>query len=115
MASLVNYGNDPAHPEKISAFVRNPTTGLIEYPAFKAFKKDEEVVFSGQMNGQNLLAYHGITIDNNHWDCYGIQVTFTGNKDDSMASKRKNFFAKFFLYDSSQIDVMYNNLLIFLF
>lgn len=62
------------------------------------------------MNGQNLLAYHGITVDNNYYDCYGIQVTFSGNKDDSLSEKRRRFYAKFFLYDSNQVDVMYNNL-----
>jgi hypothetical protein len=90
----------------LTKFIRNPTTQSLEFQAFKDFKKDEEILFSTQLSGQNLLAYQGITVENNHYDCYGIQVTFTGNKDDSIANKRRDFFAKFFLYDSAQIDVM---------
>jgi hypothetical protein len=105
LACFINYGNDPAHPEKLTKFaLRNST---IEISAFKDFKKGEEVLFSSPMNGQNLFVHHGVVLDNNDaYDCYGIQLTFKGNKDDPLAQKRKDFFAKFFLYDSPQIDVM---------
>ena len=58
------------------------------------------------MSGQNLLLYYGTTMENNVYDCYGMQITFTSNKEDLLATKRKEFFAKFFLYDAQHVDVM---------
>jgi hypothetical protein len=70
------------------------------------FKKGEEVLFSGSLNGQNLFTYHTAHVPDNYYDCFGIHLSFLSNKEDPLNQKRKEFFAKFFLYDSNYIDVM---------
>jgi len=106
MASFVKLENDASNPTQLSSFKKNNENNTLEFPAFRNFEKDEEITFASQISGPNLFNIHGAVPSSNSYDCYGITVSFTSNKDDTLAEKRKNFFRKFFLYDSSHNDVM---------
>ncbi len=95
-----------ANEEKVSVFEKDLNTSIVTVKSHKDFKKGEEVTVSGRINGMNLLTYQGVVIENNYFDCYGLVLSFSQNKDDALSQKRKEFFAKFFLYDTQELDIM---------
>ncbi len=99
-------GSNEKSPEKVTVFEKNLNTSIVTVKSHKDFKKGEEVTVNGRINGINLLAYQGASVENNYYDCYGLVLSFSQNKDDSLSLRRKDFFAKFFLFDTQELDIM---------
>jgi hypothetical protein len=70
------------------------------------YNKGQEVYYNLGASNNDHLIYHGITLENNPNDCYNIFLSFTDNTDDDLKDKRKEFFSKFFMYDSNHQDLM---------
>jgi hypothetical protein len=73
----------------------------------KSIAKDQEIKVNPKMEGDSLLIYYGITLENNEeHDCFSLSLTFSERKDDKLASQRSKFFSKYFLYDRNHFDVI---------
>lgn len=85
----------------------NSETYNVEVRVNKGISKNQEVKVNPNLSGDNLLMYHGITLENNEDnDCYSLSLTFTERKEDPLISKRSKFFGKYFLYDRNHFDVI---------
>jgi hypothetical protein len=78
--------------------------------AIADFAKGEEVYDNLGLSNDIYVVYHGIVLENNFHDCYNLQVTFSERKEDNLIEKRKNFFQKFFMFDKTHVDLMYEDL-----
>lgn len=86
---------------------KKPQDITINFEINENIKKDVEIKLNPQTNGDNLLVYHGLTLDNNdEHDCLSLSLTFNERKDDRLVHERSKFFGKFFLYDSNHFDLI---------
>lgn len=85
----------------------NSETYNIEVTINKAITKGSEIKINPNLTGDNLLIYHGITLENNEeQDCLSLSLTFSERKEDPLVSKRTQFFGKYFLYDRNHFDII---------
>ncbi len=76
---------------------------------FKNYKisKNQEIKRNIKMNGDFLLTYHGIVLDNNEeYDCLSLGLSFSERTDDKYSNERIKFFGKFFLFDRNHYDLI---------
>jgi len=105
MLDLVNFKSNEKYNRKFKANFRNENytdiTAEIDYTA------NDEIFKNPGLNGDRLLIYHGLVLKDNIFDCFSFSATFTEKKEDMLTNQRKDFFAKFFMYDRSHQDLMY--------
>jgi len=70
------------------------------------YQVNDELKRNPKLTGDLLLVHHGITLDNNKYDCLSLGLTFSERKDDRLAGKRTEFFGKYFLYDRNHYDLI---------
>jgi hypothetical protein len=104
MLDFANYRENPVNPTKVlkPEFDKDNT----EIKALYDIKKSEQVYVDLGSSNNDLLLHHGITLENNYHDCYLLTLGFTSIHEDPLKNERKKFFAKFFLYDSNEVDLM---------
>lgn len=106
MHDLIAFKESPRNPSKVFKGEINKE-GVSHTKAITSFYKDEEVYENIGWNNENLLTYQGKLVENNFHDCYSLTLVFSERKEDKLANKRKDFFKKYFMFDSQNIDLMY--------
>jgi len=94
MLDFANYKEEPKNPNKILKPSFNEE-GKADITAQSAVKKGSQVFVNNGMNGDNLLRFHGVSLENNSHNCYSISFTFS-EREDELKDNRKAFFGKFF-------------------
>jgi hypothetical protein len=82
------------------------TYSKTELKTVSSIKEEAEIFRNVGFNNENYLLYHGIALQNNQQECYSLSLSFTERKDDNLKSNRAAFFAKYFLYDKNDSDLM---------
>ena len=104
MLDFANYKENSNNPDKV--FQANFSGKSTQIKAGDNLNKNEQLFESFKYSNDYLLVHHGMTLENNYHDCFLLNMGFTNRQDDSLRNERKNFFAKFFLYDSNHLDTM---------
>lgn len=85
----------------------NKESNKIEVKTNKFLVKNQEVKINPKLNGDYLLMYYGLTLDNNEEnDCLSLSLTFSERKDDKLIAERTKFFSKYFLFDRNHFDII---------
>lgn len=105
MLDFLLIGENPQNPtkiQKISLF----DSQIIKAVAIADFSKGDMIYDNLGLSNDILMVYHGTVLENNSFDCYNLQLTFTERREDNLILKRKDFFQKFFMFDKNHIDLM---------
>jgi len=105
MLDFANYRENTVNPTKI--FNPKFSNDDANINSLYDLKKDDQIFIGLNISNDALLLHHGITLENNYYDCYLLNIGFTSRHEDPLKIERKNFFSKFFLYDSNHVDQMY--------
>ena len=104
MLDFANYQENTEKAFRAKFEEGNPESTLIKSDS--SITKGSQVFLNLGYSNQNYLLYHGIALKDNSHDCYAITATFTERQEDELREQRKNFFAKYFLFDKNEIDQM---------
>jgi hypothetical protein len=105
MLDLANYRESTKNPLKVNKPRFNPETKVAEIKAIDYFAENFQVFINPGLNSDHYLIYHGFVLDPNVHDCYSLTLSFM-DRDDDLKYKRKEFFSKYFLFDSNDTDEM---------
>ena len=79
----------------------------VKLSGYKRILNGSEVKRNPKLNGDVLMTYYGLALDNNEDnDCLSLGLSFSERKDDKLISERIKFFGKFFLYDRNHYDLI---------
>jgi hypothetical protein len=106
MLDIANFKESTKNPLKLNKNKFEPETNTAEIKAIDFYSQNFQVYVNPGLNSDHYLIYHGFVLDPNVHDCYSLSLSFSDKSDDDLRDKRKQFFAKYFLFDSNENDEM---------
>ena len=106
MYDIADFRESKHDPSKVTKLKFSENTNHTIVTAIDDFKKDQEIFENVGLNSDYYLLYQGVVVEPNSNDCYSITLSFSERKDDELKYKRRDFFSKYFLYDSNESDEM---------
>jgi hypothetical protein len=103
---MLDFANYREVTEKALRLKFDEAYQTTQIKADSLISKDSQVFVNLGMSNENYLLYHGIALRDNSHDCYSVSLSFSERQDDELKANRKEFFAKYFLYDKNDIDQM---------
>ena len=105
LVPMLDFANfDPTLPVFKGKF--DETYSKSEIKTTSSIREDTQIFRNIGFNNENYLLYHGLALKNNQQECFSLSLTFSERKDDSLKTNRASFFAKYFLYDKNDADLM---------
>lgn len=69
-----------------------------------SYNSNDIIVENMGVSNEKLIMKYGRIQRENSKDCFSIGMSFTADKEDSLAQTRAKFFSKYFLYDQNEYD-----------